>query len=887
MKRNLIYITSCLILFNLFACSSNNSSIDDTSNTSQTSETSFLEAVNATKDNFQLDTYYYEVDNLKSYLNHYQHSNIRYDGSKSIYWKKYVTAYTEDKNEFEKLLNIDDNYQQMVFYLEDGVLQERLKNEEDVWKQFNYKPTFSFDEKITDYIIADHYHEQDGFYYLNDEYLGTEECSRLTGYYGSYSYLNQIFDYVCFSIKDGKLDEYKFKVKFTSMKTTTFDYDANVELTGKFSNIGTIDLKVPALPVYPEDLLPEQKELEEAKIKTEKNYTYNEKYSITDENGETKTYDFIEQVNNRSFRNYMYSEFAGCYVDSYTYDVVSISFSGGVHTTTYDTSLYYYDDHTEYYSNDMDIEDDSVSSVERIGSSFGTKIYTYNEEEKYYTPRLEKPERYNPRNETYLDYASKSFIHGIYGEYTTNEGVSYHYDFIDLKFYLNDEGVFSKASYEYDLTITEKGISKVYKCSGTGLFSNVGTTSFDIPTDPNNDIELDERLQGLYDSMNLTNYSYEETYSIYDDSDNKLELYGVEGQPVYDNVLKEKVNGRDVCLSHYGYVPRVDNQEEYDVEFVDEYYHYGDYNLVRSYKLQNYEQLFFNYAGTYKFTPCIEALKNYLKYFKFVRTRTINNQEAYVFSLPEVYAKMYGSSIVSSIDENSYTKFNSLNLTIIGNEIYQISYDYDYYNKTDYIGVCSGKIKINGFGTTEVNIPNFNENDYEVTTLQDSVNLLKDSSYNYKDSAKISYFSNRTIGNYTNINNSFNVTSEQENEYYLNDNKQLCLDMNLKDKDYTFAVLSKLDIDISKIDQSKFYCDSNGTFVLKSEYKNEFFKEVLPIEEQFGEGNVQPQNISIDANGAILQINLSYIVRFKLDDGSYVVFYITRSILISNSPIIM
>ena len=172
MKRNLIYITSCLILFNLFACSSNNSSIDDTSNTSQTSETSFLEAVNATKDNFQLDTYYYEVDNLKSYLNHYQHSNIRYDGNKSIYWKKYVTAYTEDKNEFEKLLNIDDNYQQMVFYLEDGVLQERLKNEEDVWKQFNYKPTFSFDEKITDYIIADHYHEQDGFYYLNDEYLG-------------------------------------------------------------------------------------------------------------------------------------------------------------------------------------------------------------------------------------------------------------------------------------------------------------------------------------------------------------------------------------------------------------------------------------------------------------------------------------------------------------------------------------------------------------------------------------------------------------------------------------------------------------------------------------------------------------------------------------------
>ena len=71
------------------------------------------------------------------------------------------------------------------------------------------------------------------------------------------------------------------------------------------------------------------------------------------------------------------------------------------------------------------------------------------------------------------------------------------------------------------------------------------------------------------------------------------------------------------------------------------------------------------------------------------------------------------------------------------------------------------------------------------------------------------------------------------------------------------------------------------------EYKNEFFKEVLPIEEQFGEGNVQPQNISIDANGVILQINLSYIVRFKLDDGSYVVFYITRSILISNSPIIM
>lgn len=873
-----------------------NQSVDSRSNSSDSASPSTDEnaslaaAIKATESNFELEMSLRSVDALEPQNNRYKYESQRYDANNKIFWKKYVSVNTDNQGTFEEAKdNLDNYYQDVFYYDEEDSLQKRYKNPgDDVWSQFINQITFSFDEKITDYIIPEHFEEVEaGVFNMKEEYLGTEECSYLTNYYGSYAYLIQDFEYVTFTVKNGKLNQYKTKVHFTKRPETSWSYDSTTEIIGMFSNIGNTSLEVPALPVYAEDLLPEQKELESAKVATEDNYTYEEKYTVTDVNNNSVEHDYIEAVNGRSFRYYKYNDEVEGYIDSYTYNVTSAAFTGNLSTTTYETDLIYWPDgHVEYNTYDMDIEDDSLSKVAIMGAGYGTKIYEYNEAGGYYTPRREKPEKSNREDLTYLGFASRAFIHGINGEYTSSDGTSYHYDYIDLRFYLSEDGKLSKATYQYDLTITKNGIPNIYRIEGTGNFSKVGTTSIIVPADPNLDIQLDSRLEGLYNNINLENYTYTESYSIEDDVGNKVELYGIEGTPVYENKLEEKASGRYVCSSGYGYVQKPNTEDEYDVEYVDQYFYYGDYNVVQTYTLNNYGKLTFEYPGSYSFSPCIEGFKDYLKYFKYNKQRTIDGKVAYVFSMQTQYRKLYASNVIRSISANQTLDFSdgTLNLTVIDDEIYKISYEYNYYDTNNkYVGLCSGTINIGDFGTTEVTIPGFVESDYKVTTLDDAAACLSKRKHKVSDATiNVSYFAGNSSCEWIlKDGEEISLTTNKDNNYYINDNGVLCFDTALYEKDRTFEILSYEDIDLSKIKQSDYLCDTSGNFVLSPEAYDTFYKDILHLDTKYGEGNYQGRGVTISATNVSMKISVNYSVRFALENGKYAVFYVSQVVTYS------
>lgn len=906
MNKTIRYITCLLCLALLTSCGENQQSasssqddisksssstdkIDSSGSDSSNDEASPLAiAINNTKDNFEFETNYVEVDNIYSQQNHSGYKNVRYDGENSIYWSKYLTHYDDENGSLEEKKKDIENYRQLVYYYdENGTLSERFKNEEDVWKQFTYKPQDVFNEKITDYLVPEHYTlGNDGYYYLQEEYLGGEESANIGGYYGSLNYLTQDFEYLAFSIKDGKLDKYKHKVHFTEYNKKELTYDAEVEMTGSFINIGEVSLKIPELPIYPEDVLPEQTELEEAKIKTENNYTYTEKQTVIDEDANETTYDFIEQINNRSFRYYAYSEFNECYYDEYTYDVIKENFSGTSSTTSYVTTLYYYDDHTEYYNSNAGILDDSLSKVASMGSSFGTKSFIYNEEGKYYEPRLEKPERYNPDNFTYLDYSARSFIHGVYGNFTSSTGVTYHYDFDYLRFYLTESKILSKATYKYTLSLTQNNVTKNYVVTGEGNFTNIGTTSFVVPSDPNNDIKIDSRLEGLYNSINLDNYSYQEKYKLLDENDEPIALFNDGTSQIYESILTEERNGREVKEGSYGYVPKLENQEEYEIEYVDQYFYYDEYRAIQTYKLKNYDQLYFSYPGTYSFDPIVSSLKDYLKYFTFVRTRTIDNQEANVFALKNTYLKLYANSFLKSLGPNDAVSFNSLNLTVIGSDIYRMNYEYVLYNEGEKVGTANGTINIGNFGTTEINIPNFEPANFKVTTLDDTIVQLQKFTYHSKSTTSVSYFTNRATCDYVSIDSRKPTLNNKEGEaYFLDDDGNLNANINVEGTNNPINIMSVPSVDITKIKQSEFRCDSSGDFVLKSEYKESFFENVLGIYKTHSKEDVNPGTVTIKVNsGEEIVISLNYALRFKGNNDKYITFYINQTISISIVP---
>ncbi len=151
-KTSLLTLITSILL--LTSCNSpQSSSSSSTSSEQTTTETTFttesnstssseidtrspLEiAIENTEKNYEFETEYHEIDNINSNLNHYSYKDVRYDGNNSIYWTKYTNYYGEDRQGLLDVKeNIDTYYQTVYYYDENGILSERFKREDDVWK---------------------------------------------------------------------------------------------------------------------------------------------------------------------------------------------------------------------------------------------------------------------------------------------------------------------------------------------------------------------------------------------------------------------------------------------------------------------------------------------------------------------------------------------------------------------------------------------------------------------------------------------------------------------------------------------------------------------------------------------------------------------------------
>jgi len=338
--------------------SSESPSISDSTSKEIPTISDFSTALDATKNNYSLNMEIYQQDfenpNNTMYIQH----NTGFDKEEMIF-KNFIYKLKED--DYEKfILGISDekNFDQQYFYEgNDGLIHQRYCYGNDIWVESDYTSKDIMTTKIVDYIIPEHfeYIERDGFFHMKKEYLGTEECSRLAGYYGSYSYLVQTYDFLAFSIKNGRLDKFKTEIDFASESDSyhTFSLD-----DGQFNQVGETAFSIPAVTLYPEDLLTEDEKLKSAQQNAMKNYTYQEHIHISDTQGNDIERDYSEQVRNHDFHYYFYLDSENAYCDDYIYDVYQDNFVGSSTKTSYETTLIHYEDELYYNTADMDIYDD-------------------------------------------------------------------------------------------------------------------------------------------------------------------------------------------------------------------------------------------------------------------------------------------------------------------------------------------------------------------------------------------------------------------------------------------------------------------------------------------------------------------------------------------------
>lgn len=451
-------------------------------------------------------------------------------------------------------------------------------------------------------------------------------------YYGSFDYFHQVFSSFYLTVKNGVIDEYCYALHFSPRagKGMTSSFDA--ECIGCFSNIGVSDTSLPTLPVYPEDLLKEEPALEKAVNSNKNNYTYKERMSVTDDQGNLVQRDYIEEVDEDSLRTYGYSQYYGHLVDDYIYPVVKESYtsSSGYTKTYYNTTLTYKDDGVDYGSYDMDVSSpDWGGRLSYLSSchGYGLKIFKKAENDSY-IPEEGKPGRYNPSEESYLDIAVKTFGHDIIGNYVseaTGESWNYHYDSISI--FLDDLGNVAHVDYGYSYTYVDKeGVSHDYVVSASGSFSDIGSTKIEVPTDPDEDIVLDERLTVAKESIDVDNYSLDDRYSATGKDGNPISL-ALDGTNVNETIYHEERMGKyEYINASANYIADYDENESpiYRWLNADFYSYYGDdaYYACRHFTNGEYEDVSQKAVGTYtKLTP-LSQLDSYLRFFTYKSTNS-------------------------------------------------------------------------------------------------------------------------------------------------------------------------------------------------------------------------------------------------------------------------
>lgn len=804
----------------------------------------------------------------------------------------YNTIFTKDEAVFNEYKDNESYFNTSIYYRnEEEKIICRYKNrgEDSVWDDMNYTSSNQdvFYTQMINYINPDHFtlNESDNFYYLNKDLLKSEEASRLAGYYGSYQYLEQEYEYIAFSVKDGHLDQYKMSVHFKNRTSTSWSYDANAFSTGSFLNVKSTSITLPDLPIYHEDTLVEDPSFVKARDNAKKNYTYTETINIIDSEGNEDTKKFIEEVDNDTFRSYFYSYQADCYTDSYIYTVYKDSFNGGRSASSHETCILYYEDYTDYADYDMDILDDSVSRVENLGGKYGIKVFEEKEDDTgiYYTPNKEKPTKYNPDSYTYLDYASSSFIHGVIGNYVASDGTSYSYKFNDLRFYLNENGDLYKATYSFDMEYTKNGVSKTYQVYGNGIFSNINKTKIVIPTNPNDDIVVDGRLKNLESAINTTNYIYKEKYTCYDEQGNNINFSKEKDRVEEIMFYNEYVNNNKVRQeASCNVIVDYDNDENpvYRFATLNDYYYFGEEGYYNYYSFDDFYNNSRYYNGEFSYSGMMNSLKENLKYFKYNSTKVINGEEVDVFKLTSSYLKLFGKELVISASSSRYSTVTSFLLYVKDDEIKKVNYSYDYYNENnEYIGECEGTINIS-FNNVEIEVPELDESIVNNTLFEDTMEEYASKSYKHDISSNVSCFSNRTSCEaFTSESTGFSkITTNDKDYYHYDNNKNLIAKYVDGDKTIETKVVPFNSIDFSKFRRIDFVVDGANNYNLKEEKFEEYFENVFNFDEKV---EIKPIIFSLKINRGKIEITYQYHLRLKISNDKYVLYYINGLVKIS------
>lgn len=854
------------------------SSIDD--------EITLSEAIANTKENYTTDETQHSVDALSSTSTYTKRvRNVDLPGGKVFY--KYSALSTSSIDELDEYILNEESWTYYCYFQDDEGIKRRYKNAANdfVWKEDSKTHDDYFDDLFFNKVDVDLFEQvNEAEYAVKNDYLSSEQLAKLTSFYGSYSYLNQDYSYFKIGVADGHVDSISYQIHFTPREGSSIkEYDTTVMVDVSFSAIGSTAFEIPALPVYAEDLLEADENLLAAQENTETNYTYHEEYKVIDEEGNVSNRVFDEMIDGENSYTNQYVESIDNYMESYEYFIDKESFSGGVSHRLQEVTLTHSETGVTYSTYDVGVVDESYNRVQNLGGSYGVKIFAYDEDERCFSPVDGAPENNNKEGKTYLYIAASHFVHGFIGNYTSNAGVTYHYEINDFRIYIANKTI-SKVSYDFTLSLTENDVTKSYNYIGDGVFSDVGTSAIVIPTDPNDEIELDSRLESLYETLGADSYSYEETFSLEDSSGEALPFYTDGQTSIYDGKYYEYVEGDALKRTLYGLYYSNDDESQIEYGLIDDYYYFGAFNLYNYYEILDGSDRTYsvNYSGSYSFDSYIAVLQSYLKYFSYVRTTTKGTE---IFSLKDDYLSHYGNALILSASDNVSLDFaESMQLSIKSDGAISLSYDYKTYDSDtgDFVGYCLGEIKLSNISSTEVDIPGFDESCIDRTLENLLGEYVSDGNYTHSGQASVKGLGQNAKECLITIRKGAYSLDFDELEnpslfYYDNSSHMVQVNIGSEDAPTYKDVFPLLRFDLSKLDLDWLYL-SGGIYWVSSDSIEAFFANVLGLSGE--DYNFITVYFQIDGSENI-DMYLSYQTRITNEQGKYEVFTVNCVVEIS------
>ncbi|MFA6829326.1 MAG: hypothetical protein WCR67_01265, partial [Bacilli bacterium] len=267
------------------------------------------------------------------------------------------------------------------------------------------------------------------------------------------------------------------------------------------------------------------------------------------------------------------------------------------------------------------------------------------------------------------------------------------------------------------------------------------------------------------------------------------------------------------------------------------------------------------------------------RFFELFNTKTgTDGSVTSVYKLKGSYLDSYGRYLVATIGENQAIDMDSMSLTVKNDKITKLSYSYVYFANSKKVGEMEGTINYT-FDDAEVIIPSFKEENYLDQLFVPSMEKYSDSEINYAYHTKISSFLDKANGEgYYISEEKKDFASSSEDYYYYDSEGNIHATFTENNQEYDFKVMNRTKPDMSCLERDSFYIDQSGAYVLKKEDYNKVFAGLLSLQGNDYSFIGFKMVIYSDA----IEIIYSYNYRILLDDGSYAVFYIENTLLVSD-----